>query len=502
MLNVDASETVASVKAKLHDSEGLSFLWSSCSQLFDTWFLAVFLSGYSLTHQHLFLPVGTSRILLEDAWSLEACRIQRGSTLQLSLDSPFFCSSCSSRSSCSRCVRSVAPSPTKSSSSKNVLIFEYICCTSPVFCWVSMVHDREYFAAPWRAWLLVHLLTQAPQPPPVDPPRTPEPVLPISPGTGRPRYSEDRFVNNIYRFPPANRIRPNSSIWWTQVYSQPEFPSYEPLVTILTPSFGSNPVYFHQLALCLLQQTFTLWEWIIVNDGWKDHKIFEDLFHWMEQLPFPWPRNRVKVVHLPKNSGLAGSFIHLERQAVSNLSPEDPRQSTSPNSCFGCFLSFVHSPLFLYLPCLFSLFVFSLRFPMTVPSLLSLPCCCQVPGMLELGIVLLPQSIFSLPMMMINWNSRILRKRSSWWNWTLNMHISMHGVMVLAPRLTHGKLVSHRLLCFTLVFPLLLMYLPDWIVTFSLWFVHALFLFLPPNFVFVPRFVCYALFVQGMKQVT
>jgi hypothetical protein len=73
---------------------------------------------------------------------------------------------------------------------------------------------------------------------------------------------EDDFVSDIFRFPPATRPRPNSSVWWTQVYGQPEFSSFEPLISVITTSYHSDLGYLQQTALCVLQQTFPLWEWI------------------------------------------------------------------------------------------------------------------------------------------------------------------------------------------------------------------------------------------------
>ena len=54
---------------------------------------------------------------------------------------------------------------------------------------------------------------------------------------------------------------------------------FSPLVSIVTPFYNSGK-YINDTAVCVLNQTFPWFEWIIVDDGSKDEtslKILDDL---------------------------------------------------------------------------------------------------------------------------------------------------------------------------------------------------------------------------------
>ena len=74
---------------------------------------------------------------------------------------------------------------------------------------------------------------------------------------------------------------------------------FSPLVSIVTPFYNSGK-YINDTAVCVLNQTFPWFEWIIVDDGSKDEtslKILDDLEK---------KDKRIKVYH-KKNEGLAAT---------------------------------------------------------------------------------------------------------------------------------------------------------------------------------------------------
>jgi glycosyltransferase involved in cell wall biosynthesis len=106
-------------------------------------------------------------------------------------------------------------------------------------------------------------------------------------------YTETEFVNNIYGYEPANRFRK---------LTRPKLNFSESLITVITTSYHSNEVYLKEVALCLFQQTFSSWEWLIINDGWEDDiGFFDEFLKWTEQKGF---REQVRVIHSEHNNGL------------------------------------------------------------------------------------------------------------------------------------------------------------------------------------------------------
>ena len=130
-------------------------------------------------------------------------------------------------------------------------------------------------------------------------------------------YSEEEFISHLHRFPPAHRTRSNSSssAWWTQIYTEREFISFEPLMTIVTVTTSGSGTSsdhledLHQLALCIVSQTFALWEWVIVDTGSRERiESFVNRLRTMQrQVAIPWPHRRIKLVHSPSNTGYAAA---------------------------------------------------------------------------------------------------------------------------------------------------------------------------------------------------
>jgi glycosyltransferase involved in cell wall biosynthesis len=108
-----------------------------------------------------------------------------------------------------------------------------------------------------------------------------------------PPYTEMEFIKNIYGHSPANRFRR-----WTR----PNLKFQGALVTVITSSYNSNEAYLKEVASCLFQQTFTAWEWLIINDGWEDKiGFFDEFLKWIEQKGF---KEQVRVIHSKHNIGL------------------------------------------------------------------------------------------------------------------------------------------------------------------------------------------------------
>jgi glycosyltransferase involved in cell wall biosynthesis len=110
-----------------------------------------------------------------------------------------------------------------------------------------------------------------------------------------PPYTESEFINNIYSYDPANRFRK---------WQRPKLGFSEALITVITTSYNSNEVYLKEVAMCLFQQTFPAWEWLIINDGWEDRTgFFNEFLKWVEQQGF---KDQVKVIH-SDHLGLPGA---------------------------------------------------------------------------------------------------------------------------------------------------------------------------------------------------
>ena len=62
-----------------------------------------------------------------------------------------------------------------------------------------------------------------------------------------------------YQDTPASTLRP-------QFQHRPADPSAPPVVTIVTPFFNANAL-FYETAESVFRQTLQQWEWLIVNDG-------------------------------------------------------------------------------------------------------------------------------------------------------------------------------------------------------------------------------------------
>ena len=82
-------------------------------------------------------------------------------------------------------------------------------------------------------------------------------------------------------------------------YAKIKVEKFKPLVSIITPFYNSGK-YINDTAICVLNQTFPWFEWIIVDDGSKDQGSLKILKELEEK------DKRIKVYH-KKNEGLAAT---------------------------------------------------------------------------------------------------------------------------------------------------------------------------------------------------
>ena len=77
-------------------------------------------------------------------------------------------------------------------------------------------------------------------------------------------------------------------------------PSKLPLVTIVTPTYNSKPEWLAEAALSVFHQTFSNWEWCVVDDG-SQRAESDSILSLLDCNP------RVKVIRLNRRQGISGA---------------------------------------------------------------------------------------------------------------------------------------------------------------------------------------------------
>jgi O-antigen biosynthesis protein len=74
----------------------------------------------------------------------------------------------------------------------------------------------------------------------------------------------------------------------------------KPRISIITPVWNTKAAWFAEAAISVLEQSFSDWEWCIVDDGSTSTE-FHDLFQTLEDT------GQVKILKLEKNQGISGA---------------------------------------------------------------------------------------------------------------------------------------------------------------------------------------------------
>ena len=94
----------------------------------------------------------------------------------------------------------------------------------------------------------------------------------------------------------------------------------EPLVTVLMASFNRD-IYLEQAIDSVINQTYSNWEFIIVDDASSNPKTLSILMHYMQVEP------RIKVIQQFKHLGLVGAkntgYFHSKGELIAMMDDDD-----------------------------------------------------------------------------------------------------------------------------------------------------------------------------------